>query len=199
VSLRTLAVLPINHLSLAKSRLKPTGIDRPQLALDLLKRCLGVLAEVEGIESLWVISPDREVEAHILGAKWILQASSGLNPALEEARSLAIRRGFERLLVVLPDLPFVTPGEVSSLLAQSGQLVLAPDRWNRGTNLWLGNLAPGGPPFCFGEDSFKAHQQAALRAGWQCGEFRSPGCERDLDTVEDWEEFRWSLPSNCCL
>jgi hypothetical protein len=34
--------------------------------------------------------------------------------------------------------------------------------------------------------------------GWQCHIFHSPGTERDLDTVTDWEEFRWNLPSNCC-
>ena len=197
MSLRTLAVLPLNHLSLVKSRLKSAGVDRPQLALDLLKRCLGVLAQVEGIDALWVVSP--ESEPHVVGAEWILQTSSGLNPALEEARALALSRGFERLLVVLPDLPFVEVSEVSALLRETSQLVVCPDRWGRGTNLWLGHLAPDGPAFCFGEDSFRAHQQAALRAGWQCGEYRSPGCERDLDTVEDWEEFRWSLPSNCCL
>lgn len=197
MSLRTLAVLPLNDLSLVKSRLKPTGVNRRQLALDLLNRCLGVLGQVADIEALWVVSP--ESVAQVAGAEWISQKSSGLNPALEEARHQALLRGFERMLVVLPDLPFVEPGEISTLLAQDGPLVLCPDRWSRGTNLWLGHLQPGAPPFCFGEDSFIAHQQAASRAGWPCGEFRSPGCERDLDTVEDWEEFKWSLTSNCCL
>ena len=200
--MRTVAVLPLNHLRLVKSRLSGPRIDRQALAVELLGRVVRLLGELDEVTARWVVSPDPAVSALIGEAEWVPQPGEGLNPALELARMRALEQGFERILVILPDLPFLKSDEVREFLRLAREprtLALAADRWGRGTNLWLSKLTKGSPlAFRFGEESLAAHQLEASQAGWTTQVFRSPGCERDLDTMDDWEEFRWTLPFNCC-
>ena len=192
--------MPLNYLHQVKSRLAGLDVDRAHLALGMLRH---VAEAVKGAGvAVRVVSPDSVVDqtAREWGLESCLVAVDGLNPGLEAARRQALSEGFQRVLVVLPDLPYLRSQDIQDLLerqeGKSHSLWLAPDRWGRGTNLWLSQPVEG-LPFLFGQESLQAHRRAAAQSGWECNVFQSEGSQKDLDTPEDWEEFRWTLPSNC--
>lgn len=180
------AVVPLKHLDRAKSRLEGTVADRPALALELLAGVLGALRDSGVVDRVLVISPDRRVSAASPPGSFVLQRTRGLNPALEEARRVAVEGGASELLVVLADLGELSAGAVRRLVAcrppGSGG-VAAPDREGRGTNALLLH-PPDLVPFRFGRDSLRHHRAEARRRGVPLVLFREPETMNDLDTPE---------------
>ena len=190
--LRTVAVVPVQALGEAKSRLAAVLApdERAALTLRLLRGVLDALA-VPGVAARLVVSPDPAVlaAARAAGAVPLAQRNAmrdGLNGALEEARAWAEARDAEALLVVLGDLPLLAPEDVDAMLALAGTaaMVLAPDRHERGTNALL-LRPPGAIPFAFGPDSLARHRAAAAARGVPAHFYRSPGTALDLDTPDD--------------
>jgi len=131
--------------------------------------------------SLW------ETDDAEAGAATVVQHSSGLNPALVEARA-ALAGPDDRLLVLPGDLPGVGVEEVAALLAAAdakpGPLVLlAADRFRRGTNALLLDPAWVIEP-AFGGDSRDAHAGLAARVGAAFVEVAGL-LELDVDTPDD--------------
>ena len=184
----TVALVPVQRLETAKSRLagRLCPAARRELVLALLERVLGALAGAERVDAVLVVSPDPAVLAFAAasGALPLAQPGSGLNAALKLGRSEALRRGADRLLIVLGDLPLLTPAEVDALLAHPEAVVLAPDRHERGTNL-LALRPPAALPPAFGPESLRAHRLAAQQRGLPLQEYRSRATALDLDTPED--------------
>lgn len=117
-----------------------------------------------------------------------------------------------RLLVAHADLPALTPEDVTALLTQDADVVIATDRVGAGTNLLLLPLhsglpdagrSPGSttsPPavrepgdggfrFHFGLGSRAAHEAEAARLGLRSVTVQRPGTAVDLDTTDDWGEL----------
>jgi 2-phospho-L-lactate guanylyltransferase len=182
-------VIPVRTFEGAKSRLGAVldAEERRDLVERMLRRTVAAARATPGVTDVVVVSPDPEVldVARAAGAHPVLQRSRGLNPALQEARA-AIRA--DRLLVLPADLPAVTTGDLSAMLAAGDttgtpSVVLAPDRHGRGTNALL-LTPPDVIDPAFGGDSRAAHAWLASSADATFVEL--PGIlDLDIDTADD--------------
>ena len=187
---RTTVVVPVRALEGAKSRLGSVldAEERATLVLRLLDRTLTAAAAARSVHEVIVVSPDSVVlrRAQRRGVHGIVQRSSGLNAALDEARRAIRPTG--RLLVLPGDLPAVSSDAVTELIAAAERagapaVVLVPDRHGRGTNALL--LDPAGAiPFAFGTDSRAAHRGLAEAAGAAYVEVAG-ALSLDIDTPDD--------------
>jgi coenzyme F420-0:L-glutamate ligase/coenzyme F420-1:gamma-L-glutamate ligase len=190
------AVVPVKDLVGTKSRLEPVlnASARAGLTMYMMKNVLSALRGA-GVERVCVVSPDRTVLeiAEEAGAATLLQESSGLNPALEEARHWAVERGASSLLVFPADLPLLKAPDVGMVLeaaerAEGPLAVVSPDAGRTGTNALL--LRPADAlPFAFGPNSFEAHLHAARERGLSTKVCEGTRLGFDLDTVEDLTWF----------
>lgn len=193
-----MALVPVQRLSLAKSRLAgrlgPEA--RDELMRRLLARLLGELRCAQRVEHVQVVSPDPAVLALAAeaGASPLPQVESGLNAAVELGQRAALAEGWARLLVVLADLPLLVAEQVDRMLALAhpGRVVIAPDRHGLGTNL-LALWPPDALAPLFGQSSRQRHARAARERGLRVVEYWSIGTANDLDTPEDLDELerRW--------
>jgi 2-phospho-L-lactate/phosphoenolpyruvate guanylyltransferase len=184
-------VVPIRSFENAKSRLGAVldAEERRDLVDRLLRRTVRAALATPGVVEVVVVSPDPEVldAARDAGARPLLQASRGLNPALAEAREAITG---ERLLVIPGDLPALGVADLAALLAAGGEtgspsVVLAPDRHGRGTNALLLDPPDAIDP-AFGGDSRAGHAWLASSADIAYAEVTGrPGLDLDLDTADD--------------
>jgi len=184
---RLLAAVPIKALDEAKSRLQEEDVDRGRLTLAMLDRVLDAIHASRAVNGIVVVSPDPDVLRHVESrATPVLQRTSGLNEAAEEAAMWAVCDGADALLIVHGDLPWLTPEDVSAMrsLADEGTVVLAPDRAEKGTNMLLAS-PPAAIHYKFGPDSFARHQSEARAEGLHVRMYRSESAARDVDTAED--------------
>ena len=188
--MKTVALVPVKAFAEAKSRLAPElpADRRAALAARLLAHVLDAILASDAVDVCGVVSPDPAVlaQARLWGAVPLAQGGPGLNPGLEEGRVWAMGRGAEALLVVLGDLPLLTPADVAGMVAAAAPrtVVLAPDRHGTGSNALL--LAPPGLlPFRFGPNSAARHTAAATRRGAALRRYTSPGTAFDIDTPAD--------------
>jgi 2-phospho-L-lactate guanylyltransferase len=192
------AVVPLNRLNVAKSRLAESDADRPTLVWDMLANVVGALVGCPAIAEVAVVTPEESLEPAIarLGASFLPDPQSGLLDALEVGRAWAEHRKASGLLVVLGDLPWLTSEEITDLLARSPRLgaVLAPDRERSGTNA-LFTRPVGAMPFRFGVNSFAKHLDQARSLGLEVEIFQSPGTESDIDLPGHLEELTWRTKS----
>jgi 2-phospho-L-lactate/phosphoenolpyruvate guanylyltransferase len=190
VKVRTAAIVPINILAAAKSRLADhlSPDDRRDLVLWMGNRVLASLKASEMVEAVAVVSPDRDVLrwAEERGVVPLYQVGGGLNSGLQLARHWAERLGAEALLVLLGDLPCLTPDEIAEFVQRgAGQaVVLAPDRFERGTNGLLVRLSVD-LPFAFGEGSLERYRALSQRAGVTPDLYQVPGMAFDVDSFAD--------------
>jgi 2-phospho-L-lactate/phosphoenolpyruvate guanylyltransferase len=111
-----------------------------------------------------------------------------LIPALDQARRVSIVNRFETMLVLFADLPLVNGDDVAEFVSTAGQIVIAPDQNRVGTNgllLRRGDVDLSDFGFRFGEDSFAAHIDEAMRLGIEPATVALPGLGFDLDTPDD--------------
>ena len=90
------------------------------------------------------------------------------------------------------DLPFLTPQDVSQLIAPDGagpRVAIAPDRRDEGTNA-LYVAPPGLLKYAFGAHSFAKHLELAQAAGATVRICRLPDVALDVDGPEDWELYQ---------
>lgn len=199
----TLAVIPVQRLATAKSRLatRLTPAERQALVLALLDHELRALREARRVDHILVVSPDPDLldYARARGAEGLPQAGDGLNAGLRLAQAAALRHGAETLVIILGDLPLVTGPEIDALLgllppAPEPGIVLAPDRHGLGTNV-AALRPPNALDPAFGAASFRRHQAAAQQQGITPREFHAPGTGFDIDTPTDLDELtqadRW--------
>ncbi|CCF83736.1 2-phospho-L-lactate guanylyltransferase [Nitrolancea hollandica] len=188
------AIVPVQHLAQAKSRLagRLSPAERRALAVSLLDIVLGALRESTSIGRTIVVTPDPEVLdlAARNGAVGLREHGAGLNAAITQARDVAIRWGAGTLLVMLGDLPLVRPADVDDLLhaAKAADVVLAPDRHRRGTNA-LVLRPPDTLEPAFGPGSYPAHRAAANARGLRTLEFQSPAIAFDIDVAADLDKL----------
>jgi 2-phospho-L-lactate guanylyltransferase len=133
----------------------------------------------------------------------------GLNVALVRGSHVAAAQGASSILVLPADLPFISVGDIETLLSSSSPtngnrpagstngaaghastriVAITPDRTEEGTNaLFL--CPPLGFDFQFGPGSFRRHMQEAERLGIACRVVHAPGLKFDIDTEEDWRTY----------
>jgi 2-phospho-L-lactate guanylyltransferase len=185
------AVVPVKHLSKAKSRLAPVlnGASREQLVLTMFCHTLDVLAATSGLAGTAVIRADRRVGEIARGHEALFlqePEARGLNAALAHAVAELKAHNVQGLLVVPGDLPRLSSESIASALSllSAPGMVITPDRRGQGTNLLL--LAPPDlVPLCFGRRSFQRFLDAAARRGLDPTVFRSVELANDLDVPAD--------------
>lgn len=192
----TIALLPLRSLRDGKRRLQTVAsVDERQSLVDgMLQHALAALVGSGAIERILVVSPDPAARqrAERLGASALVQPDQGLNEGLQHGRKIIGERWpGQPLLVMLPDLPFVEPADIASLVALGSEqtVVIAPDRHCQGTNLmWL--PAAAALAFAYGVGSFGRHRHAAEGLGFAVRCYHGAGTAFDLDTAEDLELVR---------
>ena len=210
-------IVPARGSGVGKSRLGEAldAEERVTLVVGLLVDTLAVLDEWSHSKVAHVVTGDPTMRAIVrrfgmrarsvaepAPAPWAAESGiSGLNRALIDGRSAALRAGATAVLYLPADLPLLTASALDSLLeaadaavaAGSGRpvVVLAPADARVGTNGLL--VAPPntiGP--CFGEQSLEAHLRAAADADASLQLVVDPGLGFDLDTPDDLERLEVS-------
>jgi 2-phospho-L-lactate guanylyltransferase len=188
---KTVAIVPVKGLGLAKSRLGGilTAEERSLLVLDMLAHVLAALRQSGAVDETAVVSPSPAELPLPAGVRALKQRKPGLNVALEQGRRWAVSRGADAVLVAFADLPALTANDISRIVElgePAGTVVLAPDRHGTGTNLMLAHPASIAR-FAFGPGSYAAHTEHALTAGARVEVYRSHGAGLDIDTLDDLE------------
>jgi 2-phospho-L-lactate guanylyltransferase len=192
--MRIHALIPVKELANAKSRLTPpfSGDERAALMLEMLGNVIAAARASDEFARITVVSPDTAVldfaEAH--GVAALRQYTTGLNPALDEARVDALAHGAEAVFALHADLPDLHAADIARmvrLLPPPPAAVLAPDHTGSGTNALL-IAPPDALPFLFGPDSFARHIAAAERSNLAYAIAHAPGIAGDVDTPDDVRE-----------
>lgn len=189
-------LVPAKALDQAKGRLAAllTEDERRQLALAMLEDVVRALQATPSIDSIIVISPDAEVLSKTaeLGATGLEEPASvrGINQAITYGMESAVADGADTLLIVLADVPAVTPADVESVLAElpdSRGIAISPSA-AKGTSMLA--LRPADAiPFRFGQNSFPAHKREALAHGLTAKVVRIESVAHDIDEPEDLREL----------
>lgn len=191
------ALVPLKGFSSAKQRLAGvlSDAERERLAQSMIADVLAVLAGHPDLAGVALVADDPAAEWLARYYEVTLLRESdlgvhGLNPVLTAALNWLGERGVSDVLVLHGDLPLLSAGEVSELIAahrgRAPNVVLGvPDRRGVGTNALLLSL-PLTWPLAFGHDSWQRHRQAAARAGLlQLKAISAPGLAFDVDLAED--------------
>ena len=185
------AIVPVRSLSDGKRRLAGAMDDAARAALneEFLVHALALAGALPGPTLL--VSPDEAVAAHPAAADAVHVADPGLglNTAVEAGREAARRLGAARIVVLPSDLPTARPEDVLALANAASPVAVAPDRHRRGTN---GLALDAGLDFAFrfGAGSFAAHMAEAARLGVAAQALDNSGLALDIDTPQDWRDWR---------
>ncbi len=192
----TFAILPVKPLARAKSRLAralkaPT---RAALVRSIFSRTLDVIAQVERIDGVIVVSRDLTILelARQRNAIALAESDSGLNPAITHAAQWAAQHHAQAVIVIPVDLPLITPADLDALIDRAVEehcIVIAPDRHDEGTNVLLVR-PPNAIRFAYGASSFNAHRAQATQLGLTVHEYRSSTTAFDIDVPEDLTAYR---------
>jgi 2-phospho-L-lactate guanylyltransferase len=193
----TWAIIPVKRFDRAKSRLGHALAlgERRELAASLFERVLGACrAGVErGVLDHVLVatdSPDiarRAATPPTCSALLDARPSGSFAHVVDRALAHAHASGAARALVIMADLPHVSPSDVAELLAALTQrdLVLAPDRSRRGVGA-LGCALPAPMQAQLGQrDSFTRHLLLAQQRGLRVGIVHNPRLAADIDTLDD--------------
>lgn len=192
----TYAVIPVKPLRRAKSRLAralkaPT---RAALVRSIFSRTLDVIAQVERIDGVIVVSRDLTILelARQRNAITLMESDSGLNPAITQAAQWAAQHHARSVIVIPVDLPLITSHDLDAMINRAAEercIVIAPDRREDGTNVLL-IRPPDAIHFSYGSASFSAHRTQASEHGLIVREYRSPTTAFDIDVPDDLETYR---------
>ncbi|MCG8416463.1 MAG: 2-phospho-L-lactate guanylyltransferase [Proteobacteria bacterium] len=115
----------------------------------------------------------------------------GLSGVVDAALTHLATAGAGAAVVLMADLPTLAGDDIDRLITAMRQydVVLAPDRHERGTNA-LGLDLPSRMPTCFGrEDSFSCHLGRSWQHQLRVWVERSPGLAFDVDVPADYREL----------
>jgi 2-phospho-L-lactate guanylyltransferase len=187
------AIVPAKGFARAKSRLDGVldAASRSTLARDMLAHVLDTLRSSNEIANVVVVTDGEDVEAlaRAYGATCVRDRG-------EPPLRLAVDVGLDALpahadaLVVMADLPWLTTGDIRSLVVAlaSADVVVAPDASGEGTNALA---LRGRMRTAFGGgDSFAEHMARATSAGLTTRVVESRGLAFDVDTPADLTDLR---------
>ena len=195
--MNVLSIIPVKDLNHTKTRLEPIlGLDERQaLTLRILARTIGILKSSERVRTILVSSPDPGVLALVKGwgALGLRENGAGLNQALQEATRWSLLHGFDALLIIPSDIPFLQQEDIEAILSMGSEegkvVVLSPDNERCGTNA-LFVKPPGILTYSFGSDSFTRHQGEALHQRVPVRVYSSLSIGFDLDSPEQYDSCR---------
>jgi 2-phospho-L-lactate guanylyltransferase len=189
------AVVPVKEQGGAKQRLSgflPPD-QRRALAAAMLEDVLDALAAapLAGI-CLVTLDPFATGIARRLGARVLTEgAQDGHTGAVMAGARMLIAEGHTTMLTVPGDIPRITAGEVSALIAAhrpAPSFTIAPAHDELGSNAILMS-PPDAVTLRFGEDSYFPHLAAARAAGIAPTVVKLPGIGMDIDHPADLRRF----------
>ena len=187
----TWAIIAVRAFEHGKSRLAPimSPAERAAYARGLFEGVLAAAQQCAAIEHILVATDASDLSPSgclVLADAAHASLAMVVDAALEHARG----RGAGRAIVLMSDLPLITPNDIADLdaFAASHPLVVVPDTSERGTNALAISL-PARYSTCFGNaDSFDRH-----RALEGCAVYRNPRIARDVDTPDDYRAVSTAL------
>lgn len=189
--MNTYAFIPLKTLENSKTRLNNISLAaRKLLTKAMLTDVVQSTLEAKNISETFVMSPDQEIIklAENLGAKTILETKErGLNVAVSEGTNELEKRGAESILVILGDVPLITPYLLDLLIKKAISrpwVVIAPSKDN-GTNILLRTPPNIIPHVFYGKNSSNIHVRIARYYRISYTVFRSPRLMIDIDTSQD--------------
>jgi 2-phospho-L-lactate guanylyltransferase len=167
------ALVPAKAFDRGKSRLRPALSDeaRAAFARALFDHVLGALAGSAAVAGVLVATDSPAVaaaaRAHGAAVRFDAPGPSGLAAIVDAGLGELAERGATTALVLMADLPELTPDDVRGLVAAAAAAPVAIVRASDGTHT---NALALTPPDClrtaFGRaDSFAAHVERARAAG----------------------------------
>jgi 2-phospho-L-lactate guanylyltransferase len=197
------ALIPVKSLDTGKSRLRALLPDEaiPQLSLAMLEDVVEALRNVSEIDSIAVVTPDKNVgnAATGMGAQALVRHDPGLNASIavaaQDLNDAHVRSQPDEplnLLVIMGDLPGASSEGIQSLIEAAEDLgnnaaVIAPSS-DGGTTILL-RKPWDAMSTAYGPDSATAHLDLAKEAGLPVTLFQHPELAIDLDEPEDLYGF----------
>jgi 2-phospho-L-lactate guanylyltransferase len=193
-------LIPCKPLREGKSRLASvlSAAERWRLCAVLLRNSLHLALSLPSVGDVRVVTPDPEASeiARAHGVATIDDEGAGLNAALRRGlRFIEETATGNAAVLILPiDLPLASADAVERAFSAAADVVIAPDREQRGTNLLgLAHRAFSMLPLAFGTSSFAAHRDGAVGAGLTVEILDDPRLAFDLDEPEDYHRWRGQL------
>ena len=187
----TYAIIPVNKLSEAKTRLKGslTKSQRSDLILHMLKDVLKAL-ENTSCKTL-VISSDPLKEKLPKNIIFLDEGNrrKGLNNAVKYANQYAIEKGAKDTIFIPADMPLLKKEHIKEILklGEKHPLIISPARYG-GTGI-LYRRPPDIIKEKFTKTSFKDYKKEAETKGIELTIYDSYLISLDIDKKEDIEEF----------
>lgn len=189
------AIIPVKSLNKGKSRLSDIFSDeeRKNLNSNLLKKTIITISSMPLITKIFVISSDPHALAiaRDLGAKTIQEnKSTGINRSLRKATKVAKAYKSNKVIIIPADIPLLNKSDIQKVIEKSSsppQIVIVPDRYDRGTNILLINPI-GILDYEFGDSSFIRHIEQAQRKNIQVDVVRLESLGLDVDFPDDFNE-----------
>lgn len=192
----TWVVIPGQAFDRGKTRLAAvlSAAERRQFSRACLSHVVRTARRVVPPRRIVVVSRAAEVLglARRLGVMAQRESGGGLNKAVAQGSRYAAARGASAVIALHGDLPAVSVQDVRMMVAvldRNPGVVLAPDEAGEGSNA-LGMRPPGKIAYRFGAGSFGRHRAEARRRRARLRIVRSPGLARDVDTPENYRQFR---------
>ena len=181
-------IIPIKAFHHAKERL--ADLLTPTERLVLARFCAQRVISAATGHQVFVVCDDQDVAdwARSHNAKIVWQPEVGLNPAVRAGVDAARARGNDLAIVAHSDLPLATGfshliSDCDSATLQAS-ITLVPDRHEDGTNV-LVIPTTSTFEFCYGRNSFLAHQKQASKCGLAVRIVHDHRLAVDIDTAED--------------
>ncbi len=197
-------LIPVKEFQHSKERLAPQFSEeqRATLAEALCDDIFGVVAEVKGIDRVYVVSREERALATARARVWetIVETEQ-----ISESRSvdMASRRcaeeGVSALLRLPIDIPLVSAADIQALFAAldpEPSAVLVPSRDGTGTNALL-RSPPSLFPSHFGPNSFGLHLAEAERCKARIKIIRNSRIALDIDEPADLDALGTMLDFDC--
>jgi len=189
------AVVPVKGLRESKKRLGSylSQDSREKLVKALLEDVLTNLGRADIFSSITVISQDERVTDEIRSPKVAFhkQNGTGLNSAVQQSISSAVKGRADSLTIVLADIPLAQATdfrEIMQLGRQSPKVVLAPSM-KGGTNIMTLSPPDSISP-SYGRWSYSRHLRQAQKKGLSVYSISNPRVTFDIDTPKDLSELR---------
>ena len=185
-------LIPVKTFRRSKERLAShySEDDRARLAQALCEDLFRVVAQVKGVDRVYVVSAEYHANSLARQLNWhiIDELKQVSESASVDAASLHCRRDGVAALLRLPiDLPLVTPSDIETLfyfLEPAPSVVIVPSHDGTGTNALL-RSPPDLFPSHFGLDSFALHVKEAETADAKIAIVRNERIALDLDEPKD--------------
>jgi 2-phospho-L-lactate guanylyltransferase len=190
------AVVPVKLFAETKQRLAPflSPSERSALARAMLSDVLSALTQAHALEGVLVVTGDAEAAAVARSAGALVlhdNENAGTSAAANAAARHLSSSKCAGMLVVPADVPLITSGDIDRIIAthrEAPSVTLVPASMDGGTNA-LACSPPGVVPFCFGDESFARHRDAARTRGIEPQIVRLARFGQDIDRPEDVAAF----------